>query len=442
MHLVFHNVLPTLDDLWTSDYKRVDTSNREFRLAPTVIEAVGSGCTEAGNTTPSAFGARVPNIATERHYFTAESWMLFSTMLGLALLHKWFKHQQYYNHFIKLVRLINKCLLLSIPRTIVNTEIRKGFAEWVLEYKRLYYQCRPEMLPVCTLPIHGLLHLADNIVRAGPVWCHWNFPTERFCGALVRASKSRKNPYASFAWRLLEIARLSQIKLLFNLRDHPNLSDSRDAANTGLALANYPHIHALKPHVTRTVDTIICKAIKNHLLRTYDLTDYQARVLIPQQLSQWSQIRFLEGGDTINCASLYRRSEQNQSREATFIKYTVEVNKNKRFRNLPVVMERCPAYSELLTVIELDLLKTSNAECFGGRQSDLLAVIRPAKLAQKNKLTTPYYYDGEFKPVEVINVDDISCLVARIPDRWPTSCLRWALYERPYVMGLEPEDEE
>jgi hypothetical protein len=71
----------------------------------------------------------------------------------------------------------------------------------------------------------------------------------------------------------------------------------------------------------------------------------------------------------------------------------------------------------------------------------LLAVIRPAKLAKKNHLDTPYYRDGQFLPLEVIDVDDISCLVARIPDPVPRP-LTWALCERPDAMGMSEEPPE
>ncbi|KAK1229010.1 hypothetical protein PQX77_007937 [Marasmius sp. AFHP31] len=154
-------------------------------------------------------------------------------MLGPVLLHNRFKKRVYYDHFIRLVQLFNVCFALSVSRDKVDGYLRQGFANWVSTYERLYYQYTPDRLPTCTLPIHALLHLADEILRAGPVWCHWNFPTERFCGALVRSSKSRKNPYASFARRLLEVACLNQIKVIYDLKDELDLSDARDEAEFG-----------------------------------------------------------------------------------------------------------------------------------------------------------------------------------------------------------------
>ncbi|KAJ7331078.1 hypothetical protein DFH08DRAFT_1084116 [Mycena albidolilacea] len=64
----------------------------------------------------------------------------------------------------------------------------------------------------------------------------------------------------------------------------------------------------------------------------------------------------------------------------------------------------------------------------------LLAVVGPVKLHRKNHLGTPYYQDGKFSPLEVIDVDDLSCLVPRIPDQTPGPRL-WALCERQDAMG-------
>ncbi|KAF8607087.1 hypothetical protein BDV93DRAFT_405053, partial [Ceratobasidium sp. AG-I] len=64
-----------------------------------------------------------------------------------------------------------------------------------------------------------LLHLADDIEAIGPVWCYWAFPMERFCGVLACANKSPLYPFASLDWHVLEVAQLSQMKLVYGLTD-------------------------------------------------------------------------------------------------------------------------------------------------------------------------------------------------------------------------------
>jgi hypothetical protein len=67
--------------------------------------------------------------------------------------------------------------------------------------------------------IHALLHIADSIEACGPVWAYWAFPTERHCGSLVPAIKSRRFPFPSLDRYITELAQLTQIKMQYNLED-------------------------------------------------------------------------------------------------------------------------------------------------------------------------------------------------------------------------------
>jgi hypothetical protein len=70
------------------------------------------------------------------------------------------------------------------------------------------------------------------------MWTYWNYITERFVGSLVRSSKSRKNPYASFARRLREIAQNSVIKVRYHLQDELDLSNRREEDTVGHAVSS------------------------------------------------------------------------------------------------------------------------------------------------------------------------------------------------------------
>jgi hypothetical protein len=139
MHLIPENVIKNLVALWTSDFKGMGTAEEGYRLQPTVIEAIGAACTTAGDTTPAAFGARVPNIATQLHYFTAESYTLWTTLLGPVVLRNRFGNPKYYKHFIELVRIFNDCLALSINREYVDTDLRARIVRWVQDYEKYFF---------------------------------------------------------------------------------------------------------------------------------------------------------------------------------------------------------------------------------------------------------------------------------------------------------------
>ncbi|KAF8600272.1 hypothetical protein BDV93DRAFT_426295, partial [Ceratobasidium sp. AG-I] len=136
MHLIFENVIPTLLELWTRSkkYSAFGSGREDYILSKADWESIGAACHASGDTIPSAFGCRVPNLSDNSRRVTAEAKMIFTTLLAPALLHKKLK-RAYHRHFMQLVRLINLCLDFKITAEKIE-ELRKGFTEWVQEYER------------------------------------------------------------------------------------------------------------------------------------------------------------------------------------------------------------------------------------------------------------------------------------------------------------------
>ena len=84
---------------------------------------------------------------------------------------------------------------------------------------RIYYQLSPDRVSACPVTIHAILHIPDSIEASGPVWVSWAFPTERYCGSLVPAIRSRRFPFPSLDRYIAELAQLTQIKMLYNLEE-------------------------------------------------------------------------------------------------------------------------------------------------------------------------------------------------------------------------------
>ncbi|KDQ11624.1 hypothetical protein BOTBODRAFT_82830, partial [Botryobasidium botryosum FD-172 SS1] len=136
MHLVWENVVKTLILLWTGKFAPLkQDSGQPYHIQKTVWDAIGKATEEAGSTIPSVFGCRVPNIAERRSEFSAEAYSIWTTFLGPVLLRKQFDNEAYYRHFCKLVRLLNICLRYELTVKDMS-DLRKGFADWVLEYER------------------------------------------------------------------------------------------------------------------------------------------------------------------------------------------------------------------------------------------------------------------------------------------------------------------
>jgi hypothetical protein len=61
-------------------------------------------------------------------------------------------------------------------------------------------------------------------------------------------------------------------------------------------------------------------AVKNFLLRSFDVSSDEAAGFVPNKISQWGKIGFLNGGDTICAVELVQQSEQNITRDASSLK--------------------------------------------------------------------------------------------------------------------------
>jgi hypothetical protein len=112
----------------------MDEGTGSYHLAPTVWEAVGQATAASGSTIPSAFGARPPNIQTDKMACSAETWSFWTLYLGPVLLARKFQNSKYYKHFVDLVKLLHICLQFEISDNEIET-LRTGFITWVESYE-------------------------------------------------------------------------------------------------------------------------------------------------------------------------------------------------------------------------------------------------------------------------------------------------------------------
>ncbi|KAJ3833514.1 hypothetical protein F5878DRAFT_654300 [Lentinula raphanica] len=405
MHIL-ENIIPMLVDHWTGSFKGLDAGNEDYELESSVWSAIGQGCVESSAKIPSSFGCRIPNIETERHFFKAETWLLFATIVGPVLLRRRFKRQKYYDHFILLVKLIYKCLQFRLTHDEID-DIEQGFAQWVTEYERLYYQYQGERLCACTLPVHALLHIAKDIRAAGPVWCYWAFVMERFCGSLLRTVKNRKYPFTSLAHRVRDIAQLNQIKLLYGLSDMLNLSDDHLDNRSGFKFPEYPNIVMSPPQSTLVLDNSVQKKIVTYLTQNHSLAPSTAKDLVSKHVRIWGKLRIADGGDTVHSSLVSARYDA-LSRDRTAVKRTaidhfVELSVNSR------------------TVI--------------------MAIFEPFRITAEDALDHPYTNHTFLAPF-AIDVNSIECVVARIYHQHNEVGLidRAQLMDLGFARGIAEED--
>lgn len=417
MHLI-ENIVPSLVAMWTGSYKDIVGGCTDYVIVGTVWEAIGDACTNSGSTTPSVFGARVPNIHTQRYQFTAENWIVWSTLLGPVLLRGRFRRPVYYDHFVQLVELINACMQLELSDEEID-KIEAGMAAWVQRYEKLYYQYKKDRLAVCTLPIHALLHVAQDIRHAGPVWCYWAFPMERFCGALGRSIKNPKHPYVSLAHRVRDVAQLNQLKLVYGLARELDLTDDHEMDVTGQRFEEYPDIALVKPSRELPISESLRGSIASHLATVYDSTAAQMRKFVPRSLRHWARFKIIDG-DSVNASELVPATAE--TRDATFIRYTLDVDIHRRNRARAPQFERRAFYGRALRFFELQL--PAHFPHHDKQTTLVLAQISCCDISEEGGVL--YYNHNAAQPTEIIDVGQIDCLVARIQDS-----RRWAIAERP-----------
>ncbi|KAI0749097.1 hypothetical protein C8Q74DRAFT_1320447 [Fomes fomentarius] len=370
MHLIWENVIPNLIALWSGSFKGLPNGKHNYEFHPTVWKAIGEVTARAGDT------------------------------------------KRYYDHFIDLVKLLHLCLQFELSATDIR-HIREGFAQWVQKYEEFYYQYEPSRLPTCPVTIHALLHIADSIETAGPVWASWAFPMEHFCGSLQAALKSHRYPWASLNRHLLDLSRLSQIKNLYNLSDADLLF--RDPAYAHLAL-DPMCILMLRCAPLKPDKGLLDKIIAALVTRFDDLKlkPHVIRLHLPQIFKEWAKLRILPNGDTIHATSMIKKTEDR--RDQTYIRYETLVDKHTRRRKHTAEYELQTFYGRLEHIIAFHLHTDSAMKAFrlDAPMSVILGAVRNCAVTQSHPRLDCHYY-SQYAELSIVDLQCIQCAVGRVP---------------------------
>ncbi|KAI0084430.1 hypothetical protein BDY19DRAFT_987551 [Irpex rosettiformis] len=441
MHLIWENVVKNLMLLWSGDYKGLSSGKESYEFSSSLWEAIGLASADSGSTIPSCFGPRSPNVASEKVSWTADSRSFWTLFVAPIVLKGRFMHDKYYAHFVDFVQLINKCLQYELRRSEV-AEIKAGFVCWVKKYEEFYYQYDPSRLSACPLTIHALLHIADSIVLAGPVWTSWAFPMERYCAFIQPAFKSRRFPFASVNRFILDHARLSHIQVLYDAAAVLRLrGEELDGYYGGYCLREYDHCAFLPSSRLRTFEQGITSKIIGALCTRFTTTPAVMRRVLHGEFREWARIRILPNGDTIRAAAYGSTSGAiaqgygNTSRDATFIRYQLLVDKNARARHRDPSFTLQTFYGQLMHVVaaEIDAIPGRNIP----PSRIVFGIIRSCKIEEHHPKLDVHYYSEE-GPVDVIDISTVQCLVGRVFDRG-----RWGIFDRSGLLSraIYTEDE-
>ncbi|KIK53729.1 hypothetical protein GYMLUDRAFT_63600 [Collybiopsis luxurians FD-317 M1] len=413
MHLIFENILKTLVLLWTGDFKGLDEGTGSYHFMPKVWEAIG--------TAMAAYGT------DDKQATTADSWSFWLLHLSSILLESKFQSNIYYQHFLDLSVIIEKCMQFEIPYTEVKS-IQEMCSKWVTDFERLYFQYDPECVSTCPLTVHGLLHVPDAI-EIGPVWMHWAFPIECFCGWLQPAIKSRQYPFAAIDNYLIAQAQLSQIKLIYNVHKELSLKPpSKEAPRGSFISPDYPTCILLPPQCP---SSSISQSLKDKIIICL-ATQFNANLATVQchiwedDMVKWGKVCCLDGGDDMNASTLVPFSEDR--RDVTFVRmsdislaifwganslpqYDMLVDLNARRQTAAPCFEKQIFFGQLENIIVVTVPATTAL----GLESDtlfILAAIQKCKVVGSNARGVHYY--EQMGGLEVVDITVVQCLVGRV----------------------------
>ena len=204
-----------------------------------------------------------------------------------------------------------------------------------LPLPRIYYQDNSQRLPVCTLPLHALLHIAQGIRHCGPVWCYWAFPMERYGGHEVKPGiTSRRFPYSSLDQYLLQKTRLRQLGIIYNISEQLSLEEPKEEFSPQFPeckvlvfLKLYFSLSYLDPSFEFSsaknipLEPKLQRSIERALASRFQVERKVIQKLLKLgEVQQWGRVRVIDPDtdDTIWAAALQPTSED--QREASYVR--------------------------------------------------------------------------------------------------------------------------
>ena len=207
MHCVLLNVVPMLYSIFSGGKFGDDWSKHWMKQG--ALERISESMEKARPSIPGHLGHAPRSIKNHSTGYKAEEWRMWLSHYGPALLEGEL-HDRFRKNFVDLTAIYQ----LSTGYEI-NTESMVKLSHlcqtFVRDFEQLHYGGLEERMPVCTINIHSLLHLGDNVRDLGPACYYWQFPMERFCGQIKPKAGSRSQLDASLMNSLISIERVNQI---------------------------------------------------------------------------------------------------------------------------------------------------------------------------------------------------------------------------------------
>ncbi|KAB5590246.1 hypothetical protein CTheo_6324 [Ceratobasidium theobromae] len=230
---------------------------------------------------------------------------------------------------------------------------------------RYYYQYRYDRVCVCRLTLHALLHVADDVLRCGPVWVAWSFCIERYCREITFCAKSKVIPYATISKYVLQMSQVAAIAgrfpsirkaLLFGKNDAPAPISRMEFVYSEYEEHNiilrFPRLreYRLKGSTRQHVARYFCT---NNLQQLPRLTFHGWLKYLPERCERWGKLRIGDGGDCVRAAIACNPSSVYGKRDSSFIRFTCERDENENDPRAPINMIEVVGYGRLEFILAI-----------------------------------------------------------------------------------------
>ncbi|RPD74679.1 hypothetical protein L226DRAFT_463839 [Lentinus tigrinus ALCF2SS1-7] len=392
-----------------SDLRREEGTGH-FIIPDHIWQEIAQETKDAVKQLPAAFVGVIPDLITQRDRFTADTWAFWFMYIAPIVLRGRFQHVKYYKHACDLVSIMRRTLQFEIARTEIK-QLRLDIISWVERYEEYYYQYDSERLSACLMVVHGLLHVADDMLFAGPVWGTWTFFMERFCGSLKRALRSRSRPWANLDRRALNIAHANQLLVKYDFEEE--------------LLPSHPMIYLRRPCLTQYEPSDpIRRIVAEHLIAQIGGRRSIVQNALPRCIPAWGKFRIGGGGDKIRAMIAENEHMGTPERNSSFVRYSI-LGRTPDGEHFQVTQ-----YGRLLGVLELSLPLRQQYVWKGLAGSTLLlAIISPCKTNGEDATEELTLYRKLAAEI-IIDVNAIEAVVGRVYSR-----KSWGIVDRSNALA-------
>jgi hypothetical protein len=191
MHSMNHNIPKSMFHLWKGS--KYQQKGQDVEKYPWVIPKadwvlIDYSIAASRATVPTCIGTAPRGTGSFANWTTHE-WRSFFLTYGAPAMN-YFLPKEYATNFLRYRQLLYYTSQQHFT-SAGTTELHTRVQAFLHEYEDLYYGGDPDLLPSCTIQLHYLLHLSQNIRDFGPPSCYAQWSLERFLRTMKLFSVSK-----------------------------------------------------------------------------------------------------------------------------------------------------------------------------------------------------------------------------------------------------------